>query len=83
METTQGTGLPVQAPLHWVKVEPVSAVGVSATGVPVAQVYSCVQSLPQLIPGGFEVTVPVPLPALPIVRVQREAHLKTPPSVRA
>jgi hypothetical protein len=59
--------VPVQAPLHPVKVEPVPAAAVRVTEVPDA--YEALQVLPQLIPLGEEVTVPVPVPLLVRVRV--------------
>ncbi len=52
--------LPVQAPLHPLKVEPLAAVGVRATDVPLLKL--ALQLDPQLIPAGLEVTVPLPDP---------------------
>ena len=49
------------------KLEPVSAVAVRVTEV--LAVYGSVQSLPQLMPVGSLVTVPLPLPDLVTVRV--------------
>jgi hypothetical protein len=49
---------PVHAPDHPVKAVPRPGFAVSVTTVPVE--YCSVQSLPQRIPAGFEVTMPVP-----------------------
>jgi hypothetical protein len=59
--------VPVQAPLHPVKVEFASAVAVKLTTVPLA--YVAEQVAPQLIPAGELVTVPVPVPVRLTVRV--------------
>ena len=59
--------VPVQAPLHPAKVEPPAAAAVSVTLVPL--LYDAAHVLPQLIPAGEEVTVPVPVPALVTVSV--------------
>jgi hypothetical protein len=59
--------VPVHAPLQPVKVEPVPAAAVRVTEVPDA--YEALQVLPQLIPVGFDVTVPDPVPLLVKVRV--------------
>jgi hypothetical protein len=64
--TTQ-LAVPVQAPLQPLNVEPLAAVGVSVTLVPLA--YGSPQSAPQLMPAGEELTVPAPVPALPTVNV--------------
>ncbi len=50
------------------KIEPVSAVAVRVTDVPL--LYASEQSVPQLTPAGLEVTVPPPVPALVTVRVK-------------
>src|SRR5437588_628521 len=50
--------VPVQAPLQPAKMEPASAVAVSVTEAPLAKLPE--QAVPQLIPEGEEVTVPVP-----------------------
>jgi hypothetical protein len=49
-------------PVHPAKRAPPPATAVKVTWVP--RLYDSEQSAPQLIPAGFEVTVPVPLPAL-------------------
>ena len=54
--------VPLHAPPHPVKVDPVVAVAVRVTLVP--EVTVALQVLPQVIPAGLEVTVPVPVPAL-------------------
>ena len=57
--------VPVQAPLQRVKVEPLLTAGVRVTDVPDA--YVALQVLPQLIPLGEDVTVPLPVPAFATV----------------
>jgi hypothetical protein len=52
--------VPVQAPLQPVKVEPVDAVAVRVTLVPLVKV--ALQVAPQLTPVGLELTVPDPVP---------------------
>jgi hypothetical protein len=59
--------VPVQAPLQPVKVEPVDAVAVRVTLVPLVKV--ALQVAPQLTPVGLEVTVPDPVPLLVRVMV--------------
>src|SRR5262245_23485840 len=54
-------------PLHPVKAEPVAGVAVSVTTVPLSK--GAEQVLPQLIPAGFEVTVPLPEPSRVTERV--------------
>jgi hypothetical protein len=54
--------VPLQSPLQPAKVDPASAVAVRLIDVPL--LYREVQSLPQLIPAGDDVTLPVPLPLL-------------------
>jgi hypothetical protein len=49
-------------------VEPLAGLAVKTTVVPL--LYGSEQSVPQLIPAGFEVTTPVPDPALLTVRVR-------------
>jgi hypothetical protein len=60
--------LQVPVPLHGAvqpaKVDPASAVAVSVTVVPAVKFTAHV--VPQLIPAGLLVTVPVPVPSLPI-----------------
>ncbi|PQJ95832.1 hypothetical protein CXB77_16750 [Chromatium okenii] len=56
--TTQAP-LPVQpAPLQPVNVEPVAGLAVSVTGIPLVKLL--LQTLPQLMPAGALVTVPLP-----------------------
>ncbi|HBB96987.1 MAG TPA: hypothetical protein DC054_16535 [Blastocatellia bacterium] len=62
--------LPVQAPLHPLKVEFAPAVAVKFTTVPSAYVAEHVA--PQLIPAGELVTVPVPVPVRLTVSVRSE-----------
>ncbi|HZU42556.1 MAG TPA: hypothetical protein VE994_07795 [Terriglobales bacterium] len=52
--------LPLHAPLQPAKTDPALAVAVSVTVVPLLKV--ALQVLPQEIPAGLLVTVPVPLP---------------------
>jgi len=56
-------------PLQPMKLDPVSGVAVSVTGGSLLKVAE--QVAPQLIPPGLEVTVPLPVPVLPTVRVNR------------
>ncbi len=58
--TTQAP-VPVHAPLHPAKVDPVAATCVNVTAVPLAKLAA--HAVPQLIPVGALVTVPVPVPA--------------------
>jgi len=58
--TTQAP-VPVHAPLHPAKVDPVAATCVNVTIVPLAKLAA--HAVPQLIPVGALVTVPVPVPA--------------------
>src|SRR3954452_20058298 len=59
--------VPLQAPPQPVKVEPAAGVAVNETMLPAAK--EALQVLPQLIPAGLEVTVPLPEPALVTVSV--------------
>jgi hypothetical protein len=61
IDTTQEP-VPVQAPLQPVKVEPVAGTALKLTDVPLAKF--ALQVVPQLIPTGVLVTVPVPVPFL-------------------
>jgi hypothetical protein len=54
-------------PLQAANVDPPAALAVSVTVVPL--LYGSEQSLPQLMPGGFELTLPVPAPARTTDRV--------------
>src|SRR5207247_46702 len=56
-------------PLQPSKVEPVAGVAVRVTGVPLSK--DAEQVAPQLIPAGFEVTVPLPVPSRTTERVGR------------
>src|SRR5262245_33607023 len=58
---------PAQAPLQPWKSDPVAGVAVSVTLVPLTKL--CAQALPQLMPVGELVTVPLPAPTLVVVRV--------------
>ena len=58
--------LPVQAPVHPVKLEPVIGVAVNVTCVPLLKL--ALHVVPQLIPAGLLVTVPVPVPAFVTVK---------------
>ena len=60
--------VPVQAPDHPAKVEPVAAVAFSVTTVPAAKLR---QPEPHEVPEGEEVTVPLPVPNVVMVRVVR------------
>ena len=64
MDTTQEL-VPVHAPLQLVKVEPAFGEADKATEVPAGK--DALQVLPQLIPAGVLVTVPLPVPALDTV----------------
>ena len=54
------SAVPVQPPLQPANVDPEAAVAVNVTAVPL--LILAVQVLPQLIPAGLLVTVPVPVP---------------------
>jgi hypothetical protein len=58
--------VPVHAPLQPVNVEPVAGAAVRVTLVP--ELKLALHVAPQLMPAGDEVTVPLPVPALPTVR---------------
>jgi len=58
--------VPVQAPLQPVNVEPAAGAAVRVTLVP--ELKFALHVAPQLMPVGDEVTVPLPVPALPTVR---------------
>ena len=59
--------VPEQAPLHPAKLAPLPAAAVNVTEVPLEKL--ALQVLPQLMLPVFDVTVPVPLPALVTVSV--------------
>lgn len=54
-------------PLHPTNVDPLAAAALNVTDVPLGN--SLLQSLPQLIPAGELVTVPLPVPVFETVRV--------------
>src|SRR5262245_58589881 len=61
--------VPLQPPpLHPMKVEPEAGEALRVTGVPLEKAEE--QVLPQLIPAGVLLTVPLPVPALLTVRVR-------------
>ncbi len=62
---TVQTAVPEHAPLQPSNLEPEAAVAVRVTSVPGA--YVAVQLLPQVMPTGVLLTVPVPVPALVMV----------------
>jgi hypothetical protein len=66
MATVQAP-VPVQAPLQPRKTELLEGVGVSVTLVFTSYIFEHV--LPQLIPAGLDVIVPVPVPVLDVVSV--------------
>jgi hypothetical protein len=63
----------VSHPLHPVNADPLAAVAVSVTAVPLT--YGSEQSAPQLIPAGLEVTVPDPAPAFVAVSVNSSLNV--------
>ena len=65
--TTQAP-VPVHAPLHPANVDPVAGTAVNVTIVPLAKLAA--HAVPQLIPVGALVTVPVPVPASATVNVK-------------
>ena len=64
---TEHVPVPLHAPYHPPKLELLSGTAVKVTSVPA--VYTSVQSDPQLMPEGEEVTMPLPVPALLTVKV--------------
>jgi hypothetical protein len=64
---TVQVAVPVQAPLQPANTEPAAGAAVSVTDAPLLN--AKLHSVPQLIPAGDEVTVPVPLPARVTVAV--------------
>lgn len=67
MVTVQVLAEPLQAPLQPVKLDPVPALAVSVTVLPV--VNEALHVVPQLMPLGELVTVPAPMPARATVSV--------------
>ena len=67
IKIVQVVAVPVQAPDQLVNVEPADGTAVKVTDVPLLKFAEHV--LPQLIPAGLLVTVPVPVPASVVVRV--------------
>lgn len=72
--------VPLQPPLHPVKVEPGLAVAVNATTLPSSK--GAAQVVPQVMPAGTEVTVPLPAPLRTTVSV-RCVRAKVAMTVRA
>src|SRR3984957_16340247 len=68
---TEQAPVPVHAPLQPVKVDPAAALAVSVTTVPLLKL--ALQVVPQLIPVGLLVTVPVPVPALVTLNLKTTA----------
>ncbi|MBI3325008.1 MAG: hypothetical protein HYZ92_06975 [Candidatus Omnitrophica bacterium] len=66
IETVQLVAVPLQLPDQPPKVEPEAVLAVRVTEVPLAKL--ALQVLPQLIPAGLLVTVPLPVPVLETVR---------------
>ena len=62
IDTVQLVDVPLQAPLQPPNVEPLAAAAMSVTDAPLLKF--ALQVLPQLMPDGDEVTVPLPLPLL-------------------
>lgn len=62
VRVTAHVAVPLQAPDQPANVEPVPAVAVSVTDVPMPKL--ALHVVPQLIPEGLLVTVPVPVPTL-------------------
>jgi len=71
MVTWQVLPVPVQEPLHPAKTDPAEAEAVNVTTVPLA--YSAPQAVPQSMPAGLDVTLPLPVP--PFVTVK--AYVRT------
>jgi hypothetical protein len=75
---TEHVPVPVQpaAPLHPANVDPVAAAAVSTTTWPLVKLAEHV--VPQLIPAGLLVTVPVPVPASSTVRIAPAVEVPVP-----
>ena len=66
IETVQVRAVPVQAPVHWTKREPVAGRAVRVTEA--AGMKRAEQVAPQLMPDGLETTDPTPVPERETVR---------------
>ena len=73
--------VPVHAPLQPANVEPLAATAVSVTDAPLAKL--AVHVVPQLMPVGDDVTVPVPVPAFVTAREKVVAPLNVAVTARA
>ena len=73
--------VPVHAPLQPANVEPLAAAAVSVTDVPLAKF--AVHVLPQLMPDGDDVTVPVPVPAFVTLSAKVDELLNVAVTARA
>jgi len=67
MVTSQVALVPVHAPLHPMNTDPAAVDAVRVTVAPLAKLAA--QAVPQLIPAGVLVTVPVPDPVLVTLNV--------------
>jgi hypothetical protein len=72
---TEQVPVPVQAPLHPAKVEPVPAAAVRVTAVPLLKF--ALQEVGQVMPLGVLVTLPVPVPASVTVRANPFARFSS------
>lgn len=73
--------VPVHAPPQPANVEPLAAAAVSVTDVPLAKLV--VQVVPQLMPDGEDVTVPVPVPIFVTLSANVDELLKVAVTARA
>jgi hypothetical protein len=74
--------VPLQSPLHPVKILPLSDVAVKVTDVP--RSYVALHVTPHTMPAGNEVTLPLPVPLLETaMEGMKGPVLKTPPLVPA
>src|SRR5204863_178645 len=67
--TVQVDPFELSQPVHPVNTDKVAGVAVSVTAVPITK--SLLHAAPQLIPAGDEVTVPLPIPVIDTVSVNR------------